>query len=590
MRESKQRVRSKTYGKLSTRRGNYEYNLPWRRRRKNNKRTNGRLRSASDHGAGAGAGAGAEEEDEETHMRCVDCDVVIIGAGVSGLACAKRLDEMMPPQAKIVLVDAADKVGGRVRTDSVDGFMLDRGFQIFLQGYSRLRESKLIDFDALQLQDFYNGAMVRLGARSQENDDDNTTTTSNNGVDEKVHYARIADPTRHPIDGVASLLNDVGSPLDKITVGVLRLGAALSSPEKLLSAMPETSSYDALRRAGLSEAMIDRFFRPFLGGIFFDRELRTSSRMLFFILRSLALGANSLPSEGMEAVPRQMEAALSDRVELLLGHRAESLRDFTSGGDGSEGDNDDVEDDDDDNGITVSLIATSSAVAAEGQGEGGDKRENEEELQQHQHRVRLRAAHCVVATEGGQKCDALLGDRLVRAGIESHTGEPVSTACVYLSLPEDDIPSTDPILYLNGERDANLLVNNLCFPSTVCRAYAPKGRHLLSASVIGLAEDIGDDRSLGEAVREEVASQWFPQVSGVRKWELLRVYRVPYAQPPQRSPTNLERDVALPGGRLFVCGDHRETASLEGAVLSGARAARAVVDSIGVNASSAASA
>ena len=176
----------------------------------------------------------------------------------------------------------------------------------------------------------------------------------------------------------------------------------------------------------------------------------------------------------------------------------------------------------------------------------------------------------------------------------------VGTACLYFDAPPDSLPSSEPILYLNGGLSGpsdDALVNNCCFPSTVAPSYAPAGRALVSVSTIGTRPDL-DDAALEAGVRRELAS-WFGEAQ-VGRWRHLRTYRIPYAQPPQAPPTDLRKPVAV-GGRgagaagpgpgsgsgplppplpLFVCGDHMDTATFDGALLSGRRAAEAVLETV----------
>lgn len=82
-------------------------------------------------------------------------DVLIIGAGLAGLCSARRL---ISRGISVLILEASDGVGGRIRTDLVDGFRLDRGFQVFLTSYPEAR--KVLDYEALQLKPFLPGAMV----------------------------------------------------------------------------------------------------------------------------------------------------------------------------------------------------------------------------------------------------------------------------------------------------------------------------------------------------------------------------------------------------------------------------------------------
>lgn len=179
--------------------------------------------------------------------------------------------------------EGSDGLGGRLRTDEVDGFLLDRGFAIFLTGYPEAQ--KTLDYDALDLRAFYAGAEVRF-----EGD-----------------FHRVADPLRHPIDAVMSLSpsHPIGSPVDKVLVGLVRLQSLLGDCYDILSA-PETTIVERLRGAGFSEAIIGRFFRPFMSGIFFNPALTTSSRLFNFVMRMLATGQNCLPSRGIGEVAAQL--------------------------------------------------------------------------------------------------------------------------------------------------------------------------------------------------------------------------------------------------------------------------------------------
>ena len=209
-------------------------------------------------------------------------DVAIVGAGVAGLCCARHLQAL---GLECTVLEASDAVGGRVRTDAVDGFLLDRGFQVLLTAYPEAQA--MLDYDALDLGSFYSGALVRCDGR----------------------FARIADPLRHPIDGLQSVFNGVGSSIDKIRVGLLRQRVLRGHWEDLFR-QPLQTTEDGLRAEGFSPQMVERFFRPFLGGIFLESELKTPLAMCHFVLRMFSSGTASLPAQGMGAIPAQLAAAL----------------------------------------------------------------------------------------------------------------------------------------------------------------------------------------------------------------------------------------------------------------------------------------
>jgi len=484
-----------------------------------------------------------------------EVDVVIVGAGLAGLAAARALlagknaaggaaGAASASNAKplsVLVLEASDGVGGRARTDvHPDGFLLDRGFHIFLTGYPECRD--VLDYAGLDLKPFYAGALVRIAGA----------------------WHRVADPFRHPIDGLLSLLpsNAVGSPLDKVNVGLFRLKCVLGgSLEALLAAEPERPTRERLAAEGFSEAMVGRFFRPFLGGIFFDRSLGVSDRLFAFVMRMLATGSNCLPARGIGAMGEQMAAALPPRT-VWVGARVEGVEREAGGGGrarvrvarGGGGAP----------GAPVAVVTARRAVVVASEGP----------------EARRLIAGALASSGGGEgggsEAAALLPPSLGPPALGAPLG--VGTACLYFDAPLDAVPSGEPILYLNGgltgPADA-ALVNNCCFPSTVAPSYAPAGRHLVSVSTIGTRPDL-DDAALEAGARRELGA-WFG-ADKVAAWRHLRTYRIPYAQPPQAPPTNLRRPVAVEGARgLFACGDHLDTATFDGALLSGRRAAEAVM-------------
>jgi phytoene dehydrogenase-like protein len=204
--------------------------------------------------------------------------VVVVGGGVAGLSCARHLQR---GGVASVVLEASDGVGGRVRTDRVDGFQLDRGFQILLTAYPEARD--LLDYEALELRPFRPGALVRLGGR----------------------FERVGDPFRRPLDALPTLLSRVGTLRDKLLVLRLR--------RKGLGGF-EGRTIDGLRGFGFSERMIERFYRPLFGGVFLERELATSAAHFEFTFRMFGEGDSVLPAAGMGAIPQQLAAGLAVRL------------------------------------------------------------------------------------------------------------------------------------------------------------------------------------------------------------------------------------------------------------------------------------
>lgn len=218
-----------------------------------------------------------------------ETDVVIVGGGLAGLAAARRLHRAGVPW---LLLEAGDRLGGRVATDQVDGYLLDRGFQVLNTAYPRL--GTLLDLAALDLGWFTSGVLVRRGDRLD----------------------RLVNPLREPTGAARTATAGAGSLVDRLRLAALAIGCATLPVSRLLAAA-ETTSEAALRRAGLSDAIIEELLRPFLSGVLIDRELETSSHVLAMVLRSFARGRIGLPAHGMGALPRAVADPLpADLIEL----------------------------------------------------------------------------------------------------------------------------------------------------------------------------------------------------------------------------------------------------------------------------------
>lgn len=216
-------------------------------------------------------------------------EIVIVGGGIAGLCCAKRLHQ---DGILSLVLEGSDSIGGRIRTDSVDGFLLDRGFQTLLTSYPEAH--KFLDFPSLDLHFFFPGALIRL----------------NEG------FRKLSDPWKGPFAAAQQLFSPVGSFQDKLRVAKLRRRVLSSSLDELLTA-PETTTLAALRDRGFSSAIIDQFFRPFFGGVFLEPDLQTSSRLFHFLFRMFATGQAALPASGMERIPLSLASGLPDGSILV---------------------------------------------------------------------------------------------------------------------------------------------------------------------------------------------------------------------------------------------------------------------------------
>lgn len=211
-----------------------------------------------------------------------ELDVIIVGAGLAGLSCARSLIDQ---GASCAVLEESDDVGGRVKTDQVSGFLLDHGFQVLLTSYPEAK--RCLNYEELDLQMFEPGALVRF--------------------QDKFH--RFVDPWRRPKHLVTTATSPVASLGDKLRVAALRNRVKKQSLASLFERQ-EVPTLERLQGAGFSERIIERFFRPFLSGVFLEPNLSTSSRKFEFVFRMFSEGDAVLPAAGMQAIPRQLAAAL----------------------------------------------------------------------------------------------------------------------------------------------------------------------------------------------------------------------------------------------------------------------------------------
>lgn len=220
-------------------------------------------------------------------------DVIVVGAGLAGLAAACHVSRA---GKSVIVLEAGDGIGGRVRTDLVEGFRLDRGFQVLLTAYPEAEA--LFDYSALDLRAYEPGALIRA----------------------EGGWVTIADPWRRPRRALATALSAVGTLGDKIRIARLasrvRAGAGADRYQRA-----EMTTAAFLAEAGFSERVIGRFFRPFFGGIFLDPSLSASSRMFEFVFRMFGVGDAVIPALGMQALPDQLAQRLP-AGSIVLGARA----------------------------------------------------------------------------------------------------------------------------------------------------------------------------------------------------------------------------------------------------------------------------
>ena len=412
-------------------------------------------------------------------------EVCVIGAGPAGLSCARLL---RANGLDVAVVEAGDDIGGRLRTDQVDGFLLDRGFQVLQTDYPEAKRQ--LDYHSLDLHSFTPGALIRSQGR----------------------WHRFSDPFRTPGYALSAAFSGLGGMRDKLRLFSLR--RKVLQPRLVdMFKKPERPLLEVLRDEGFSQKIIEGFFRPFFSAVFFDPGLQTTSRMFEFVFRVLASGSAALPARGIAAIPRQLARSFP-RDTVLLNSPVQSV---------------------------------------------------------HRGQVTLTSGQEIQAKAVVVACDGQESARLLQ---RKRQPEYLGVRCLYFQAQEP--PAKESLLVLNGEGRGPL--TSLCVPSQTAPGYAPEGRALVSATVVG--ESTVQDRDLQQAVRAQ-AEEWFG--SQVRDWKHLQSYHISRALPVQSPPTpDPFRSQVRVGQATYLAGDLGSLSSLQWALLSGRRAAEAVIEDFGL--------
>ena len=404
-------------------------------------------------------------------------DTVIIGAGLAGLTAAGVLHAA---GRHVVVLEAGDAVGGRVRTDVVDGMLLDRGFQLLNPAYPRARTT--LDLAALQLRQFGPGAVVAHGGGR----------------------VVVADPRRSPRDIVSTLRMPFGTLRQKLAF--VRWAAEIGfGPAARIKSRPDAAFEDELHRRAMAGGLVESVLRPFLAGVLADGDLVTSRRLVELLVRSFIRGTPGVPAAGMQAIPAQLAARLpAGTVRLSTPARAiTGPRVMT-----------------DDGEITGRAVIVATDAPA---------------------------AHALTALQT----------------------PPMRSLTTFYHLAPSS-PANRPMLHLDGDRRGPLV--NTAVMTDTAPGYAP-GRTLIASTVLG-ADASGE---MERQVRRHAATIYGSDTGG---WEHVATYPILDALPETPAGTPIRRPVEL-GDGLFVAGDHRDTASLQGALVSGHRAAAAVARQLG---------
>ena len=412
-------------------------------------------------------------------MNKQDYKIHIIGAGVSGLIAAKVLEDN---GYRPTIIEATDRVGGRVKTDIVDGYQLDHGFQVLLTAYPAAQ--KYLDFDKLALQKFLPGASIFKN------------------TEQKI----IGDPLRDITLLFSTLSSGIGNFSDKLKI--LKLNNSLK--KKTLSDIfsnKEQSTLSYLRDLGFSSKMITTFFKPFFSGIFLENKLETSSRMFEFVYKMFGEGYATLPKAGIEAIPKQLSQNLKNTT-FKFNTKVASVKDRE-----------------------ITLTDT----------------------------TKLESHFTILATDANP----------LISNLKNQSTKWKSCDTLYFSTESRIIKK--PLIGLIPENGT--LINNIFYHTSLDTKVKP-AKELLSVTVI-------DNQNLSGKILIEHVKKELLKNCGIDSCKFIKHYSIPMALPNlddlryEMSPS----ETRLTTG-LFLAGDTQLNGSLNAAMISGERAALAVIETL----------
>lgn len=414
-----------------------------------------------------------------TDITTTETSVIIIGAGIAGLTCAVYLKQA---GINAVILEATDGVGGRVRTDFVDGFRLDRGFQILLTAYPEAQ--RLLNYSELDLKPFRSGALIR----------------------HQTDWLTLLNPFQEPLSTFRTLASSVGTISDKVRiVELIRRTQSLSISE--LFQQTPTTTLSFLRETGFSEQIIERFFRPFFGGVFLEDALLTSSNFFEFCFRLFFTGEAAIPAKGIGAIADQLASRLAtDQIRL---------------------------------NAPVTRIDGSSVHLTNGE--------------------TLTAQTIVLAVDAAQAA-VLLGRPTMPASAFTHT------TCTYFAT-SDALPPVEKqkLLVLNTDRSS--AVHNVAILSDISPDYAPPGQTLISVSTQGL-ESV-NMVALEQKVRQELSGWFGDSVKNWRYLRTYHIPQALPAYTPDRAGSDAVHELLKLSDNLYQCGDQTAYPSLNAAMQTG---------------------
>jgi len=400
--------------------------------------------------------------------------VIIVGGGLSGLTAANYLHQK---GIDFKILEASNRVGGRVKTEIIDGYRLDHGFQVLLTAYPEAQ--RLLDYDKLDLKKFVPGAILLQENGKQE---------------------RIGDPLRDLSSLIPTLTASVGGLMNKMRILRLKLRLSGKNIDQIFQQEVKTTRATLSEDYGFSDKIIDRFFAPFFSGIFLETDLKTDRKMFDFVFKMFGEGYAAVPNLGMEEISKQLAVNLP-ADSILTNAKVQSI----------------------------------------------DKQEVKTEDGQ-----TFRANKILLATQATS---------LVKDILPNTKTKYVSTTNVHFIA--DEAPLQKGIIALNTHK--NRLVNNICVINKVAPGYAPKGKNLISLSIVGNAGF--SDKNLEINIKKEL-KKWFG--NAVEKWEHLDTRHINYALPDQQNVSNEINPVDLKiNENIYVCGDHLLNGSINAAMKTG---------------------
>ena len=408
----------------------------------------------------------------------VECDAVVVGAGVAGLTAAKHITAA---GRDVVVLEQASAPGGRIRTDRVDGFLLDRGFQLLNPAYPAAQRN--LDLAALQLQSFPKGARIGVPA----------TVLSLSAFSPQSWY-RLARGKVASVRGLSALVRYA-----------LRCG--WSEPARLRQ-RPDLPLGATLREHGVDDATLTEVAYPFLAGVFGQDDPGAVSRNYAdFVLRSFVRGRPAVPSQGMQAIPDQLASSSAGALRY-----DSPVRRLTSQG---------VHTDDEEFRCRAVVLATDAASAT--------------------------------------------------ALLPSLRPRPMNDLTTWYFTSDTEVPCRELIV-----APADSMLCNIAVMTNTAPTYSADGRALIAASAVGLWPT-------GEAA--ELAREQTAVLLDLAANELAEIarYPIPGALPRFDSPrpsADPLRNPLLHNG-VYVIGDHQDTPSIQGAMVSGERGAAAVLAALG---------